>query len=200
MALSKQALQKKRQNKKSKRQNKIVKSPSSSPISYNHWPIHECWMPTSLWEAGIGQIIVSRKNSADDVIIGIYLIDVYCLGVKNCFTRLTDVNGYENFLTLIGESCGEIVQVAPSYANTLIHRAIDYAQQFGFKPHADFNKAQLILNNIPTDPSHEFVFGKDGKPLYIQGPNESLSDARKISKTLSLHAGAENSNFMILAD
>lgn len=41
-----------------------------------------------------------------------------------------------------------------------------------------------MLKNIPIDEIQQFVFGKDSKPFYIQGPNESQADVRRIMRTL----------------
>lgn len=198
MSLSKKALQQKRQNKKKKRQLKIAQ-PLSSTIIYRSWPIHECWMPAELWGNGIGQIIVSRKNGLGDVAVGIYLIDTFCLGVKDCFVRLGNLHDYQNILARVEETCGELKLIEPSYANTLIHKAIDFAQQFGLKPHQDFVKAKNLLKNIPIDVTQEFPFGKDGKPWYVQGPNESHTDVKRILRTLELNMDKENYNFLIEA-
>lgn len=154
-------------------------------------------MPTELWETGIGQVITSRKNNQDEIAIGIYLIDVFCLGIKNCFIRLTNLEGYKDMLRHVTESCGQLKSIEPVYANTLIYKASEYARQFGFKPHADFVKAKNLLKNIPLDEGQLFTFGKDGKPCYIQGPNESPGDVKKILKTLESNQGSENYHFVL---
>jgi len=197
MALSKIALQRKREKKKKKRQVKVsnlFSSTSSTMIDYHNWPIHECFVPTELWKCGIGQIIMSRTNNRGDIAVGIYLIDTYCLGIKDCFVYLTNAYEYQNMLENMRNSSGEMEIVEASYANTLITKAAEYANQFGFKPHSDFSKASRLLRGIPTNEEHEFSFGRDGKPLYIQGPNESPTEVRRILKTLESSKGAENCN------
>ena len=129
--------------------------------------------------------------------IGIYLIDTYCLGIKDCFVCLTNTFGYQNLLENLSNSCGEMKLAEPGYAHTLIIKAAEYANQLGFKPHSDFAKAKNLLRSIPFDETQEFTFGKDGKPFYIQGPNESPADVKRILKTLQSNQSIENYHFVI---
>lgn len=197
MALSKKALQLKREKKKKKRQMRLSTPVSSTAIAHNNWPIYECWIPSELWNAGIGQVIVSRQNNQGDIAIGIYLIDVFCLGVKDCFIRLTQQEGYHDLLEHMEAVCGELELVDASYACTLIHKAVNYAQQFGLKPHEDFSKAQKLLKNIPIDETQAFTFGKDGKPFYMQGPHESPADVKRILKILASNQGTGDYDFIV---
>lgn len=198
MALSKKALQHKREKKKKKHQAKRSGLPVKTPVvNYSTWPIYECWVSAGLWDVGIGHVVISRKNNTFNVAVGVYLIDVFCLGVKNCFLRITDQGDYQMLLDHI-QRTGEDLQLMDAvYANTLIYKAAAYANQFGFKPHYDFAKAKSLLKNITINEEQTFTFGKDGQPFYIQGPNESRSDIKKIMKTLELHNGAGNYHAML---
>jgi len=94
-------------------------------------------------------------------------------------------------------STGEFRLVEPSYAKTLIHEAKDYAMRIGFKPHRDFIKVQWMLKNIPIDDTQMFTFGKDNKPFYIQGPNESQADVRHIMQTLETYSGQDKYDYIL---
>ena len=200
MAMSQKALQKKREKKKQSRQQvKSTKSIAIQPrhITYSRWSLHECWVPVELWEAGIGHVIVSRKSSLGDIAIGMYLIDVHCLGIKDCFIRLLSPSGYKEMLNRVIASTGQLQSVEASYASTLVHKAKDYAMQIGFKPHPDFVKAQWMLKNIPLDETQQFVFGKDNKPFYVQGPNESQADVKRIMRTLEAHLEQDKYDYIV---
>ena len=56
MALTKKALQRKREKKKNKRKVKTSRSSSSAVLAYQNWPIHDCWIPIDLWEKGMGDL------------------------------------------------------------------------------------------------------------------------------------------------
>lgn len=198
MALSKKTLQKKREKKKKKHKIKMDHSLSST-LAYSTWPIYECMVPTELWERGIGQIIVARKNNQGDMAVGIYLVDTFCLGIKNCFLRFVSCYEYQNMLEQIIELCGEMQVVESSYACTLIYKAVNYAKELGFEPHQDFTKVSKLLHNIPINETLNFVFGKEDKPCYIQGPNESYVDIKRILRKLEMTVGKNNYHFIIEA-
>lgn len=199
MAMSQKALQKKREKKKQSRQAKPTQmlTVQAKHLTYSRWPLHECWVPVELWNSGIGHVIVARKSSLGDIAVSLYLIDTYCLGIKDCFIRLVSPLEYKEILERVTLSTGELQSVAPSYASTLIHKAKDYAMQIGFKPHADFIKVQWMLKDIPIDNTLMFTFGKDNKPLYVQGPNESQSDVRRIVRTLENNLGEDKYNYVV---
>ena len=196
MALSKKALQSKREKKKKKRPLKVAHVPASS-VTYSNWPLYECLIPAGLWEIGIGQVVVSRKNSQDVVAMGIYLIDVFCLGIKGSFLTLFSIEDYENFKNHLRGKGEELKLSDPVYVNTLIHRAAEYAEQFGLKPDPDFANTKGILKNISQAKDIQFTFGVEGKPCYVQGTHESLRDARKILNTLEVNAGSGNYHFIL---
>ena len=199
MALSQKALQKKREKKKQSRQTKALKPIVTTPnhITFSRWSLYECWVPIELWETGIGHVVVSRKSSLGDIAVGMYLLDVFCLGVKDCFVRLTDVSGYKKLLQQVSTLTGELKCVEPSYASTLIYKAKEYAMQFGFKPHNDFLKAHWMLKDISIDERLTFTFGKDNKPFYVQGPSESPADVRRIIHALETSFEPKDYNYLL---
>ena len=186
MALSKKALQQKREKKKKKHTLKIAQSKALN-LNYSNWPIFECLVPEEIWERGMGQIIVSRKSSQGDIAVGAYLVDTYCLGLKDCFSRILSSSEYEQLIENCEFSNGEINLVERSYACTLIHKALAYAKQIGFQPHADFSKAKSILTNIAINDAFKFEFGKDGEPFYMQGPYDKPFEVKKIMQILASH-------------
>jgi hypothetical protein len=80
----------------------------------------------------------------------------------------------------------------------LIEGAIHYAEELGFSPHRDYHNAKNIFGDI--DPSVcpvKYTYGKDGKPFYIRGPNESSSQASKIVDQLHTRCGEGNYNYLV---
>src|SRR5262245_54548121 len=65
-------------------------------------PIHECYVNKNLitpgYDQGIETVIVSRLSSGGMVAVGVYLLDVFCLGVKNSFARLLTREEYHQLL------------------------------------------------------------------------------------------------------
>lgn len=196
MALSSKVLQRKRVGKKNKRKARL---PSKSVAAGYSWPLYEAWITkkSQFWDNGVGYVIVSRKND-NDIAIGAYLVDIYCLGVKDCYYRSTNISGYRNFLDMMADAAGSLELVDFVYANTLIHKAVEYAQLLGFKPYKDFTKLQKMLIDIPISEKLKFNFGQDGKPLYIQGPYETAARAKKILQTLDMNVGVGNYHFIVI--
>jgi len=46
-------------------------------------PVHECLMAESMFETGLGSIWISRKLANGKLSVALFLLDVFCLGVKN---------------------------------------------------------------------------------------------------------------------
>src|SRR5258708_791999 len=58
-------------------------------------PIQECLLPENLFEEGIGPLILARGASPNFMNVGVFLVDVACLGVKNVFFRSFELEEYE---------------------------------------------------------------------------------------------------------
>src|SRR4051812_22572422 len=46
-------------------------------------PILHCWLTDEIWSEGIGWALLSRSLPNGMVAVAVFLIDIYCLGVKN---------------------------------------------------------------------------------------------------------------------
>ena len=87
------------------------------------------------------------------------------------------------------------VRIPPALTHEIIYGAIEYAAQFGFRPHADFKWSRYVLD--PPDRharTGAIEFGHDGKPLYIQGPRDNVDVIlRKLTQT----AGTGNFDYLL---
>src|SRR5260370_11627496 len=54
------------------------------------YPLLHCWVTTDLWTEGLGWVCLSRELPNGMVGFAVFLVDRYCLGVKNA---LADVKG-----------------------------------------------------------------------------------------------------------
>jgi hypothetical protein len=55
---------------------------------------------------------------------------------------------------------------------------------------ADYKKASRVFGGITTaDCDEQFMFGKDDKPLYIQGPSDSPARVERILRALEAQCG-----------
>ena len=68
---------------------------------------------------------------------------------------------------------------------------MDYARGMGLEPHSDFAKCAHILGE--WDGSSDIAFGRDGVPMYMQGPHD---DMFTILATLRKRVGDGNFHYM----
>ncbi|MBV8142145.1 MAG: hypothetical protein JOZ60_08895, partial [Verrucomicrobia bacterium] len=130
--------------------------------------------------------MVSRFKTDGRVESGFFLLDVFCLGVKDagfhCFNSIA--HHRESLLDRLFPD-EDPVRMTPAAARKLTEDAIRYARDLGFSPAVDYKKASRVFGGITTaDCDEEFMFGKDGKPLYIQGPSDSPARVERILRTL----------------
>ena len=57
-------------------------------------PIHEALVPAKLFEVGIGNLFFSRALPDGHIALGCFLLDVFCLGVKNAFVTIVARDEY----------------------------------------------------------------------------------------------------------
>ena len=160
-------------------------------------PFKVCLIRKNIFSEGIGTAIVSRKMPNYRLGVGVFLLDVWCLGVKNTYFSVLSEDEYTDRIKEI--SIHETLEnIHPSCARKLIEQCIDYSAGFGFKPHRDFKISRQLLSDIdPTVCPIQYTFGKDGKPFYISGPNENLNQSNKIISSLRRHCGEGNFDYIM---
>ncbi|MGB5984401.1 MAG: hypothetical protein WBG37_03780 [Desulfobacterales bacterium] len=132
-----------------------------------------------------------------DIGAGVYLLDVWCLGVKNAYFTVLSEDDYKDRIGQI-EVNEELDNIHPSCLRKLIDECVDYAENLGFKPHKDFKASKQLLMDIdPTVCPDSYSFGKDGKPFYCSGPNESEQKSKQIVNTLLRNCGEGNFDYLV---
>lgn len=164
--------------------NEHIKNPNAltSEKALSNLPLVACHIGKNWKESGISPIIVLRKLSDSTYLCGQFLIDFWCLGVKDAFTRILDDNEVKKLLTGMDKNCQGITTIEYETARSIILGSINFANNIGFTPHKDWQQAKYII-----EPTREFndsiKFGKDGKPFYFQGPYDTNVEAI-VSKVL----------------
>lgn len=168
------------------------------------FPISKCYI-TAGWqdsdlEEGLFQVVVARRQDSNLTLFGTYLVDTWCLGVKDAmahaFAPLRKFR--KEFLPKLYSTQGGFVSCSPDLAHQMIYQAIDYAGQFGFEPHRDFKLARCVLDKRGVHPEpHDITFGRDGKPFYVAGPYD---DARAILLKLRNRLGPDGFHYVIPID
>jgi hypothetical protein len=161
-------------------------------------PILHCRVTDGIWKVGIGQVLVSRQLSNGNVAFAVFLVDVYCLGVKNAMADIVSRAKYD--LDLYGKLADDytLLPMKPESARKLVDGAVQYARDLGLAPHADYHVAKMIFGDISAEAcTEEYRFGKDGKPYFISGPHDSPFRCDEILRRLRSCCGEEGHHFLV---
>jgi hypothetical protein len=148
------------------------------------WPIVRALVGSELWDQGIGYLMIARQEPEGKLVFAGFLVDVYCLGVKDALWRAGTHKDLEDMIEH-AERMQTMRPIAPACLAKIVTGAIEYARSFGFAPHPDYRHASMLLAGIdPSTCPEQFTFGRDGKPFYIQGPYETLAQAAAITQRI----------------
>lgn len=209
MAINQKRRQKKLMKKRQKDKARKKKQAGSVPFALlsatkkilgaRKLPIYECLINPSWKEKGIATILISRRQPNGNLLFGVYLVDVYCLGLKNTFCNADfSVWRYETELRSKTYREEDPVECPIPLAHQIIYGGIEFATQFGFRPNKDFKLSQYVLeDNNNIEPYEDIEFGKDGQPFYIAGPDDNVE---YIVRQLASKAGEGNFKFLYRSD
>jgi hypothetical protein len=142
---------------------------------------------------GLACVLIARQERASRTTVCGFLVDVYCLGVKNVTGPTSmgagslDAHRRQFFAAFHAPP----VPVPVELAQHLVHGAVGYARTLGFEPPHDFDPAAAYLG-APTGPT-PIRFGRDGSPFYVSGPYD---DPRAVVTTLEATAGPGNYHYI----
>jgi hypothetical protein len=201
--------QKKRQDKllKRKRRAKARQKKQSAAVQVGshgvlqkarQFSIFDCQISAD-WQGDLGlvQIVVARQQPDKKIAYGIFLVDKFCLGLKNTsYDANLSVEEYKYVVRTLDQTT-PMTKCSLELAHQFVYEAIDYADQYGFKPQKDYKWSRLILEPRGTlETSYKLTFGKDGKPFYVSGPYDNpQAIIAKLEKT----AGQGNYDYLIQA-
>ena len=157
-------------------------------------PVKACIVSDGLFAEGMGQLVLARTLPSGMVAASFFLIDVWCLGVKDAFFVVMAPQKFGDRMDELRRQ-QPFIDIDPSVARKLLHDAAAYAAGFGFAPSGDFAQAEAIFGDIPMA-METFPFGKDGKPFFISGPHDSPTRIRRILDTLAKRAGPDGFDFI----
>ena len=158
------------------------------------YPLVGSWIMAGWQEKGLTPVVVARQHPHDRVVFATYLVDYYCLGVKDAFWKSDySLKRFNKELPQLCSGEPEVCDIA--LAHVLVYGAIDFARRYGFEPHPDFKLASMVLDPPGTYPSRGGLeFGRDGKPFFIAGPYDN---AKAILTKLEQTAGQGNYDYLV---
>jgi hypothetical protein len=162
-------------------------------------PVYQCWEPIELFDQirGLGSVIITRKAEHHNIVVGVFLIDAFCLGIKDAFIKLMPEEEYRQLIQQIKTHEG-LRKTSPERARKLIEEAEAYARELGFTPHKDYQTAKKIFGDIdPGACPDTFEFGRDGMPVYIAGPHDSRRFRERVIRTLTQKLGQDGFHYVM---
>lgn len=160
--------------------------------------IGECLIRNQWQERGMGEIIIPRIHKSGNVTVGIFLLDTFCLGLKNSMYNFNMLpEDYEELLATIF-SQDDYAVISYQEAHNLIYGAIEYAEDLGFQPEKTYAVTQYILEEDAEEiPLIEYEYGKDGMPFLI---TSTRLEASKYIPTLEKSVGIGNFDVYIIEE
>jgi hypothetical protein len=154
-----------------------------------HAPIRHCFLTEAVFEIGMGTLVLARGTTPHQVALSSFLIDVFCLGIKDVMFESVESEVFEMYMDAT-DAGSPVVPVDPSYARKLLRDLAGWSQSIGFAPHRDFAAVERTFGDVSANASDAvFRFGHDGKPLYIPGPNDTAPLIRRRIEQLRKYLG-----------
>ncbi len=154
-----------------------------------HAPIQHCFLTESVFDLGMGTLVLARGATPHHLALSSFLIDAFCLGIKDVMFESVEREVFEMYMDAT-DARSPVVSVDPSYARKLLRDLAAWSQSIGFAPHRDFAAVERMFGDVSADASDAvFRFGRDGKPVYIPGPNDSAPLIRRRVEQLQKYLG-----------
>ena len=142
-------------------------------------PIQHCLLTENVFEIGMGMLILARGTTPYRLAMSSFLIDVFSLGIKDVMFKSVDSEFFAMYMDAAATG-SPMVSVDPSDSRKLLRDLAGWSQALGFAPHRDFAAVERIFGDVSADASEAFFrFGRDGKPVYVPGPNDTAPLIRR---------------------
>lgn len=147
-------------------------------------------------EIGVANLVVARIKADGGTDVAHFLVDAYCLGVKDALvaTGLTQ----EDYHALLAQAFADNPResIHPACAKKLVEGAAAYAESLGFSPHRDYRKARRVFSGVDAAACpRDFTYGLDGRPHFIPGPDDSETRIDRVLTILENRFGPDGFGF-----
>src|SRR5258708_1377686 len=164
-----------------------------------HAPIQHCLLTESVFEIGMGTLVLARGATPHHLAFSTFLVDVFCLGIKDVMFESVERDVFEMYMEAT-EAGSPLVSVDPSYARKLLRDLAAWSQSIGFPTHRDFAAVERMFGDVSADATDALLrFGRDGKPVYIPGPYDSDPLIQRRIQHLQKYLGDDGFGFVTAA-
>jgi hypothetical protein len=151
-------------------------------------PVSKCMVNKDWEESQIANVSVMRKHTNGNVTIGLYRVDLLCLGVKD--TVFFFNTSEAEFLSSYSQELSDFKEIEYALAHNIIYAGHDFAMEFDIHPNHNFEVTRYILEEDDnTIPVLEVPVGTDGLPHLIVAEPGQFAD---ILVKLKQYAGEGN--------
>lgn len=163
------------------------------------FPVADCWVTPALFtNQGIGQLGLSRRLPTGDYAVAVFLVDRFCLGIKDTIAEILSPSQYERRILQTARRDMNAEPIDPPSLRKIVEGAVAYARQLGLSPHPDYARGRLLLGDIdPAQAQRDCEFGQDGKPYFVAGPYDTPERCRQILRILRDSCGPHGFHFLI---
>jgi len=156
-------------------------------------PVSKCMVNKDWEESQIANVSVMRKHTNGNVTIGLYRIDLLCLGVKD---TVFFFNTSENeFFSAYSHELADFKEIDYALAHNIIYAGHDFALEFDIHPHHNFEVTRYILEEDDNAvPVIDVPLGTDGLPHLIV---ERSGQFAEVLAKLKQYAGEGNYYYTI---
>lgn len=144
--------------------------------------------------SGLVSVLIARDAGRSRLSVCGYLVDVYCLGVKNVVGPLVMSARQSDEFTcqFFGAYPEPPLAATLALAQDLVCGAVEYARSLGFEPAAEFDDVKGHLGSW-CGPS-AIKFGRDGRPFFVEGPYDN---GNHIVRQLERSVGRDRFEYMV---
>jgi hypothetical protein len=163
-------------------------------------PIRTCLINDGWMEAGMATVILTRGISNSRLGFGMFMLDTYCLGIKDVAFKSMDADQWATFLDA-SEYAMTLSPIDPGFARKLLRDLAVWSASLGFPPHPDFATVERLFGTVSADTcTTEFQFGREGKPFYIPGPSDTPAQVRQRLAQVSRTTGGTGEFRLVAPD
>jgi hypothetical protein len=157
-------------------------------------PVFECLINVDWQESKLANIVVTRRHINGNFTVCLYFADLLCQGIKDThwFFNIPSPQ-YDQFKkTLSGKQ--EVQPISYELAHNVIYAALEFAEEWGFQSHRDFDNVSKYMLNEDNDQIEliDIECGMEGKPAFVRFPGHSRAEADRIISQLIENAGPGN--------